>query len=111
MNPALEGDNSGIVFAANIGGKWSIYRNTTEFIKNPGYGNRPDISFDYFFFDPTNFRHYIFIEKNPNGYTINKAGKILPDVWQDIDVDSISFGYEKIFVPVKQNDVWKILEF
>ncbi len=72
MNPALEGDNSGIVFAAFREGHWSIYRNATELIRKSGYQNRSDISYDYFFFDPTNFRHYVFIEKTENGYVINK---------------------------------------
>lgn len=72
MNPALEGDNSGIVFAAFREGRWSIYRNATELIRKSGYQNRSDISYDYFFFDPTNFRHYVFIEKTENGYVINK---------------------------------------
>lgn len=63
MNPALEGDDSGIVFSAFREGHWAIYRNTTELIRDTGYTNLGDISYDYFFFDPTNFRHYVFIQK------------------------------------------------
>lgn len=111
MNPALEGDNSGIVFAAFREGRWSIYRNATELIRKSGYQNRADISYDYFFFDPTNFRHYVFIEKTENGYVINKRGKILETTWEDVDVNSIAFGYDTMFLVVKNADGWRILEF
>lgn len=111
MNPELEGDNSAIAFAALREWRWSIYRNTREIIRNSGYKNRNDISFDYFFFDRTNLRHYVFIEKLPNGYVINKMWKIIDGVWEDIDVENIHFGYEKMFAPVKDASGWKILEF
>lgn len=111
MNPNLEGDDAGIIFAGLRDGRWSIYRNTTEFISGINYGGKTDISHDYFFFDPTNPRYYLFVEKTPQGYQLNKQGKRLPEIWEDINISSVKFGYnEAIILSVKDGTGWKMTQ-
>lgn len=112
MNPVMEADNAGVIFAVLRGNKWSIYRNVNELVKNPGYASRPDISHDYFLFDPTNPRRYIFIEKLSDGYHINKMGTMLSESWLDIDPESLQFGDNNLmYILVQDSEGWKILEF
>lgn len=61
-----------MIFAGLRNNRWSIYRNINELIRDTGYKTREDFSYDYFFFDPTNPRRYVFIEKLTDGYYINK---------------------------------------
>ncbi len=112
MNPVLEADNAGVIFVGLRNNKWSIYRNINELVKNSGYAVRPDISNDYFLFDSTNPRRYVFIEKLANGYHINKMGKVLTDSWIDIDPNSLQFGDDNVmYILVQDTEGWKILEF
>ena len=42
---------------------------------------------------------------------LNKMGKKLPDLYDDVNVNSVKFGYdEKIFITVKVGDEWKLAE-
>lgn len=111
MSPSLGADGSDIIFAGNRAGIWSVYKNTNEFITETNYGGKIDISHDYFFFDKTNGRHFVFIEKIPNGYVINKSGKKLDQIWKDIDTENLNFGYNgTIIVPVQDETGWHIAE-
>lgn len=111
MNPSLEADKSGVIFAWLRDGNWSIYRNTSTFIDSTGYTNTRDVSLDYFYFDQTNPRYFLFIEHTENGYTLDKQGKKLPNIWKDFDPESISFGYDgKIFLSVQDQEGWRVLE-
>lgn len=72
MNPHTEADGVGIIFAGLREGKWSIYRNTAVFVANTGYTPQGDISYDYFFFDPTTPRNFLFIQHHGKSYTLIK---------------------------------------
>lgn len=110
MNPALNASNTDVIFAGNRSGNWMIYKNSDEFIP-ANYGGKLDISHDYFFFDATNPRYYIFVEKVADGYIINKQGKKFEKIWQDIDIDSIKFDYDgKIIFIAKDESGWRIVE-
>ena len=63
MNPQFEGDGMGVIFAGLKDGKWAIYRNTSEFIKNLNYTETKNISGDFFFFDITTPRYFLIVEK------------------------------------------------
>jgi WD40-like Beta Propeller Repeat len=110
MNPGFSADGSSIIFAGYREGIWSIYRNNERIVVNTQYSNS-DISGDYFYFDATNPRSYIFIKRDPQiGYSIIKNGKILPGIWKDIGL-TVSFGYDNhIILPVRDMSGWRIAE-
>lgn len=111
MNPQIGADGADIIFAWNRNGIWTIYKNTDEFITGTNYGGKVDISHDFFFFDITNPRHFIFVEKWPNSYTINKSWTRLPQSWKDINVDTIYFHYDgKVILSVQDDKWWHIAE-
>lgn len=110
MNPSFNASGADVIFAANRSGNWAIYKNSDEFLA-ANYGGKLDISHDYFFFDATNPRYHIFVEKIADGYIINKQGKKSQKIWQDIDTNSIKFDYDgKIIFVAKDESGWKIVE-
>ncbi len=111
MSPSQEADKSGVIYAGLRNGKWSIYRNTRSLVEESGYTNAGDVSYDYFYFDPTNPRYFLFVEYRNEAYTLIKQGKKLPNTWKDFDPESISFGYDgKILLSVQDEKGWRILE-
>jgi hypothetical protein len=84
MNPRLSADGSSILYAGLKDKIWKIYRNIYVIIQDTKY-THDDISGDYSFYDITNPKTYIFIEKNNDGsYLVRKNGKIIPKKWNDI---------------------------
>lgn len=71
MNPRLGADGSSIIYAGLSGGIWGIYRNSDTIVQDTGY-THDDISGDYAFFDITNPKQYIFLEKNDGKYQVRK---------------------------------------
>lgn len=111
MNPRVEADGIGIVYLALRDAKWSIYRDTSEFIKKPWYRPGPDISHDYFYFDPTNPRYYLIIQKVGDTFNFNKMGKIIETKFTDFIDSSISFGYDwKILLEAIDKEGLRIVE-
>ena len=111
MNPMREGDGVGVVFAGLRDGAWRIYRNTNDIIRETNYTQITDFSHDYFFFDPTNPQYYVFITRVGEYYQINKQGKILPQLWNDIDITSVNFGYRgKVILSVQDQEGWRLIE-
>ncbi len=111
MNPRFWADGGSILFAGKKEGVWDIYRNTDSIVKNTGY-TADTIEYDYVFFDPTNPRTYIFIEKDmiTGLYRYRKNGSILPWVWKDISTE-VSFGYDNhIITAAHDGTSWKIVE-
>lgn len=87
MNPQLGADGESILFAGYKDGLWSIYRNTDTVIRDTGY-HGINIANDYAFFDTTNPKQYLFIEKTrDNKYLYRKNGKIIPGTWEDVSLD------------------------
>jgi len=44
-----------------------------------------DISGDYVFFDITNPKQYLFVERQSSGeYQLRKNGKLVPGLWKDV---------------------------
>jgi hypothetical protein len=60
-------------------------------VNNTGY-NAKNIDYDYAFFDPTNPRTFLFIEKDEKTglYSYRKNGALLPGTWKDVSTN-ISF--------------------
>ncbi len=111
MNPILWADGGSVIFAWKKDGIWSIYRNTDAVIKNTGY-TAEKIEYDYAFFDTTNPRTYLFIERDPLSwlYRYRKNGILLPGIWKDISTD-VHFGYDSHILTTGKDDTgWKILE-
>lgn len=93
MNPRLSADDSTVLYAGLKDGLWSIYRNTDTVIKDTGYHGTNIIN-DFVFFDTTNPKQYLFIEKTSDGnYLYRKNGKIMPGTWSDVSLD-VWFGYD-----------------
>jgi hypothetical protein len=80
-------------------------------IRDTGYASN-DITGDYVFFDITNPKQYIFLEKGEDTtYKIRKNGKLLPQVWKDVGLD-VTFGYDNIAIMSVQDDTgWHVIEF
>lgn len=100
-----------MIFAGKKDGIWKIYRNTDEIIKNTGY-TAEKIDYDYAFFDTTNPRSYLFIERDKNTglYQYRKNGNILPGTWKDVSTE-VQFGYDSHILTAAQDESgWKILE-
>lgn len=111
MNPFHAADGSDVIFAGLKKGLWSVYRGSTALITQVGYANTTDISHDYFLADATNPRYYIFIEYTQNGYRIWKRGVLLPQIWKDVGVEDVQFGYDgKVFIRVEDESGWRIAE-
>ncbi len=111
MNPTLWADGGSIVFAWKKDGIWKIYRNTDEIIKNTGY-TASRVGYDYVFFDTTNPRSYLFIERDPSTwfYTYRKNGILLSWTWKDVSTE-VAFGYDShILTAAQDSSGWKILE-
>ena len=111
MNPVLWADGGSLIFAWKKENIWSIYRNADEIIKNTGYMANT-IAYDYVFFDTTNPRSYLFIQRDPSTwlYTYRKNGILLPWTWKDISTE-VSFGYDSHILTAAQDaSGWKILE-
>ncbi len=78
MNPRISADGGSLLFAGLKDKVWSIYRNTGIVVADTHY-SRTNIHDDYVFFDITNPRQYLFVEKNEDGsYSLRKNGKLLP---------------------------------
>ena len=111
MNPTLWADGGSVIFAGKKDGLWKIYRNTDEIIKNTGY-TAENIEYDYAFFDTTNPRSYLFIERDTSTgfYRYRKNGILLPGIWKDISIE-VQFGYDSHILTAAQDESgWKILE-
>ena len=111
MNPRFWADGGSILFAWKKDGVWSIYRNIDILIKNTGY-TASSIEYDYVFFDVTNPRTYLFIEKDSatGFYRYRKNGNILPWVWKDVSTE-VEFGYDNHILTAAEDETgWKILE-
>jgi hypothetical protein len=111
MNPWLWADGVSIIYSAKKNDIWSIYRNTDVLIRDSGYETKTSVTNDYFFFDTTNPKHSLYIEKEQdNKYTLRKEWKIIPWTWDDVWLD-VSFGYDgKIIMSAKKQDGWYIIE-
>lgn len=111
MNPRIWADWSSIIYSGLKDGLWSIFRNTTTIVNDTGYSNS-DITWDYVFFDITNPKQYLFIQKNSDGsYRLRKNGKVIPGSWKDIWLNA-TFGYDsKVLMTAKDDTWWRILEF
>jgi hypothetical protein len=85
MNPHLGADGTSIVYIAKIDGIWSLYRNTSKLVRNIGYDPKT-IDYDYAFYDTTNPRTYLIIERDPlsKKYRYRKNGELLPFLWDDV---------------------------
>ena len=111
MNPVLWADGGSIVFAGKKDGIWSIYRNGDILVRDTGY-NAKNIDYDYVYFDVTNPRTYLFIERDPSTglYSYRKNGILLPWKWKDVSTD-VSFWYDSHILTAAQDEVsWKMLE-
>jgi hypothetical protein len=111
MNPRMWADGNTVIYGWLRENKWSIYRNTTAIIEDTGYTRR-DIYNDYLFYDITNPRQYLFIEKNSDGsYSFLKNGNRIPGKWKDVGLDT-TFGYDnKVIMSVEDQDGWRVIEF
>lgn len=111
MNPKFTPYSSDVIFAGLKDNTWKIYRNTNEFVKDINYTETKNIYGDFFFFDTTTPRYFLIVEKKWDKYILNKMWKRLPEAYDDIDIESVKFGYdEKIFIVVKHDGKWKIAE-
>lgn len=110
MNPRLSADGQSILFAGYKNGLWSIYRNTNTVIRDTGY-HGINITNDYAFFDTTNPKLYLFIEKTWDGkYLYRKNGKVIPWLWEDVSLD-VWFWYDnKIITAARDTLGWRIVE-
>jgi len=111
MNPWLWADGVSVIYSAMKNNTWSIYRNTDILIRDSGYSTKTSVTNDYFFFDTTNPKHSLYIEKEwDNRYILRKEWKIIPWIWDDVGLD-VSFGYDgKIIMSAKKQDGWHIIE-
>lgn len=111
MNPRLSADGGSVLYAGLKDGIWSIYRNTGIVVHSTGY-TKTKIQEDYAFFDITNPRQFLFIEKNEDStYNLRKNGKLLPERWKDIGLD-VTFGYDNKIMMTARDDIWwRIIEF
>ncbi len=110
MNPWFGADWMTIIYAWFKDNRWSIFRNTSILIWDTWY-SRKDIKYDYFFYDATNPKQYIFIEKHGNEqYMLRKNGKVIPIVWKDIGLD-IGFWYNNTAI-LSARDIlwWRVIE-
>jgi hypothetical protein len=110
MNPRLSADGSSILYAGLKDKIWKIYRNIYVIIQDTKY-THDDISGDYSFYDITNPKTYIFIEKNNDGsYLVRKNGKIIPKKWNDIWTD-VFFGYDNTIIFTAEDESgWHVIE-
>jgi hypothetical protein len=110
MNPRLSADGGSILFAGLRDNVWSIYRNTGIVVQDTHYTKR-NISDDYVFFDITNPRQYLFIEKQEDGwYMLRKNWKLVEWRWKDVWLD-VAFGYDnKMIMSVEDATGWRIIE-
>lgn len=110
MNPRLGADGGSVLYAWLKNGIWSIYRNTDTIVADTKY-HGTDIQNDYVFFDITNPKQYLFIEKQTDGkYLYRKNGKIIPGAWDDVGLD-VWFGYDnKIITSAKDAAGWRVIE-
>lgn len=110
MNPRLSADGSTVIFLGKRDNVWSIYRNTNVIVRDTGY-TTADNSGDYVYYDITNPRQYIIVERMPDGkYQIRKNGKIIPMIIDDFWLD-VEFGYDgKVIMSVKDDTGWHIIE-
>ncbi len=111
MNPILSADGGSVLYAGLLDNIWGIYRNTSLIVKETGYTKR-DIRNDYAFYDLTNPRVFLFIEKNDDGtYSLLKNGERLEWRWLDVWLD-VTFGYDnKVIMTLKDSQGWRIAEF
>lgn len=110
MNPRLGADGGSILYAWLYNGNWWIYRNTAKIIENTWY-TKKDVSNDYVFFDITNPKQYIFIERNNDGtYAIRKNGKIIPKIWKDVGLDIVFWYDNKVIMTARDESWWKLIE-
>lgn len=110
MNPKKEADGLGVIFLGLKDKKWDVYRENRSIVENLEYSSQENISNDYFFFDPTNARRFIIAEKTPKGFIFYKNGQKKSENWIDFDEKSVYFGYEKIFITVRDTAGWRIVE-
>lgn len=110
MNPRLSADGGSILFAGLRDNVWSIYRNTGIVVQDTHYTKR-NIWDDYVFFDITNPRQYLFIEKQEDGwYMLRKNWKLVEWRWNDVWLD-VAFGYDnKMIMSVEDALWWRIIE-
>ena len=111
MNPVLWADGGSIIFAGKKDGIWNIYRNSDIIVRDTGYTAK-NIDYDYVYFDTTNPRTYLFIERDPTTrlYSYRKNGTLLPWTWKDISTD-VYFGYDSHILTAAQDEVsWRMLE-
>ena len=88
-----------------------MYRNGDIIVKNINYNPKSN-KYDYSYYDPTNPRTYLIIEKNPETgtYSYKKNGVALPGTWIDISTE-VEFGYDNhILTAAKDTEGWKIIE-
>lgn len=77
MNPRLGADGGSVIYAGLKDGVWNIYRNTDIVVNDTKY-HSANVQDDYVFFDITNPKQYLFIEKTSDGkYLFRKNGKIM----------------------------------
>lgn len=111
MNPRVWADGATIIYAGYMDNIWSIYRNGDKIIQNTGY-NSLDNTNDYAFFDTTNPRTFLFIQKNLKTwkYSYIKNGVLLPWDWIDVGT-KVDFGFDNhIFTTAKDEKWWRIIE-
>lgn len=110
MNPRLGADGGSVLYAGLKDGFWSIYRNTDTVIKDTKY-HGVDVTSDYAFFDTTNPKQYLFVEKTSDGnYLYRKNGKIMPGIWSDVSLD-VWFGYDnKVITTARDASGWRVVE-
>jgi predicted membrane protein len=110
MNPRLSADGSSILYAGLKDKTWKIYRNTYAIVQDTKY-THDDISGDYAFYDITNPKTYIFIEKNTDGsYLVRKNWKIIPKTWKDVWTN-VFFGYDNMVIFTAQDERgWRVVE-
>lgn len=113
MNPVLWADGTSILYTGYKWGVWRIYRNTYPIIQDTKYSLKTngDNSGDYAFYDTTNPKTYVILEKNTEGkYEIRKNGKVIPKVWEDVGID-VYFGYDNtVIMTAKDSSWWRIIE-
>lgn len=111
MNPRIGADGVSVIYAWYKNGTWWVYRNTDTIVRDTGY-NRTNISDDYVFFDITNPKQYIFIEKLwAEEYRIRKTGKIIPIIWKDVWLDVYFWYNNQVIMSVRDDTWWRIAEF
>lgn len=110
MNPWVGADGSTIIYAGLREGTWSLYRNTATVIRDTHYTRR-DISWDYLFYDKTNPREYLFVEKIwEEQYQFRKNGELIPGTWKDVGLN-VGFWYDgKVILSARDNQGWRIIE-